>query len=95
MELDYFGIVTIGSDRVINEFQNGNIYMIESNRCIDFIGEVTILAKMPKTSVTIEAVEDCLVFTTMSSDEFIFINQIVLSYGCQTLPLLSKREARK
>ena len=61
MELDYFGIVAIGSDRVVNEFENGNVYMIESNESIDFIGEVTILAKMPRTSVTIEAVEECLV----------------------------------
>ena len=61
MELDYFGIVAIGSDRVINEFENGNIYMIETNQCIDFIGEVTILAHMPRTSVSIEAVEDCFV----------------------------------
>ena len=54
MELTYFGIVAWGESRVINEFENGNVYMIESNKAIDFIGEVTILAGMPKTSVTIE-----------------------------------------
>lgn len=57
-ELDYFGIIATGENRVINELENGNVYMIESNRAIDFIGEVTILAGMPKTSVTIEAVTD-------------------------------------
>ena len=56
MELGYFGIVAQGENRVINEFENGNVYMIESNKAIDFIGEVTILAGMPRTSVTIEAV---------------------------------------
>ena len=35
--------------------------MIETNRAIDFIGEVTILAEMPRTSVTIEAVTECTV----------------------------------
>lgn len=58
MELTCFGIVAIGENRVINELDNGNVYMIESNRAIDFIGEVTILAGMPRTSVTIEAVTE-------------------------------------
>lgn len=60
-ELHYFGIVAQGENRVINEFENGNVFMIESNKAIDFIGEVTILAKMPHTSVTIEAVSDNIV----------------------------------
>ena len=30
-----------GENRVINEFENGNVYMIEGNKAIDFIGEVT------------------------------------------------------
>ena len=41
MELGYFGIVAQGENRVINAFENGNVYMIESNKAIDFIGEVT------------------------------------------------------
>lgn len=61
MELGYFGIVAQGENRVINEFENGNVYMIESNKAIDFIGEVTILAGMPRTSVTIEAVTENVV----------------------------------
>lgn len=52
--LEYFGIVCEGSHRVINEFENRNIYMIERNDPIDFVGEVTILAEKPRTSVTIE-----------------------------------------
>lgn len=57
-ELQYFGIVAKGENRVINEFENGKVYMIETNHAIDFIGEVTILAKKEKTSVTIEAVTE-------------------------------------
>lgn len=57
-ELQYFGIVARGENRVINEFENGKVYMIESNLAIDFIGEVTILAKKERTSVTIEAVTE-------------------------------------
>ncbi len=53
--LTYLGIVAKRENRVINEFENGKIYMIETNRAIDFIGEVTLLANQPKTSVTIEA----------------------------------------
>jgi hypothetical protein len=42
-KLEKFGIITKGEHRVINEFQNGDIYMIEKNKPIDFVGEVTIL----------------------------------------------------
>ena len=42
-ELEYFGIIAKGEHRVINEFQNGNVFMIEKNEPIDFVGEVTIL----------------------------------------------------
>lgn len=61
MALEHFGIVAMGENRVINEFENGNVYMIESNQAIDFIGEVTILAGMEHASVTIEAVTDNVV----------------------------------
>lgn len=50
-----FGIVVTGETRVINAFENGSIYLIETNHAIDFIGEVALLAHMPTTSVTIEA----------------------------------------
>ena len=56
--LECFGIIVSGENRVINEMENGNIYMIERNQPITFIGEVTILAKQPNPSVTIEAVTD-------------------------------------
>ena len=40
-KLEKFGIIAKGEHRVINEFQNGDIYMIEKNKPIDFVGEVT------------------------------------------------------
>lgn len=60
-KLEYFGIVVRGEHRVINEFQNGNVYMIEKNEPIDFVGEVTILAGMEETSVTIETLTETTV----------------------------------
>ena len=35
-ELRYLGIVAKGENRVINEFENGKIYMIETNKALDF-----------------------------------------------------------
>ncbi|MDO4295885.1 MAG: Crp/Fnr family transcriptional regulator [bacterium] len=66
--LDYFGIVCDGEHRVINEFQNGNVFMIEKNEPIDFIGEVTILAGKQETSVTIETLTECTVFMITRRD---------------------------
>ncbi len=60
-DLDIFGIVATGEHRVINIFENGNIFMIEKNEPIDFIGEVTILAGMRQTSVTIETITESII----------------------------------
>ena len=60
-KLEKFGIIAKGEHRVINEFQNGNVFMIEKNEPIDFVGEVTILAGMEKTSVTIVALTETTV----------------------------------
>ncbi len=73
--LDYFGIVCSGDHRVINEFENGNVYMIEKNEAIDFVGEVTILAGKEKTSVTIETLTECVIFMIARSDFEMWISK--------------------
>lgn len=73
--LDYFGIVCEGSHRVINEFENGNIYMIERNDPVDFVGEVTILAGKARTSVTIETLTACTVLYFSRKDFENWISQ--------------------
>ena len=59
--LERIGILLKGTFRVINEFENGNVFMIELNDAVSFTGEVTLLAGAATTSVTIETVSDCLV----------------------------------
>lgn len=61
--LKRIGILLRGTFRVVNEFENGNVFMIELNEPVSFIGEVTLLAGAATTSVTIETVTDCLVAT--------------------------------
>lgn len=61
-ELDYFAFVCCGDHRAINEFENGNVYMIEKNEAIDFVGEVTILAGQERTSVTLETITELSFF---------------------------------
>ncbi|MCB7318320.1 Crp/Fnr family transcriptional regulator [Lacrimispora sp. 210928-DFI.3.58] len=90
MELHYFGIVATGENRVINEFENGNVYMIETNKPIDFIGEVTILAQMPRTSVTIEAVTETIAAYISRKDA-----ERWLSQDAQILRLVSRHVAFK
>lgn len=59
--LETVGILLKGSFRVVNEFENGNVFMIEMNDAVSFVGEVALLAGASATSVTIESVTDCLV----------------------------------
>lgn len=73
--LNYFGIVCHGDHRVINEFENGNVYMIEKNEAIDFVGEVTILAEKERTSVTIETLTECVVFMISRADFEMWISR--------------------
>lgn len=58
-QLERIGILLEGTFRVVNELENGNVFMIEMNDPISFIGEVTLLAGSSTTSVTIETVTDC------------------------------------
>lgn len=88
--LDYFGIVASGEHRVINEFENGNVFMIERNEPIDFIGEVTILAEKPKTSVTIETTTESIIIYMSRKD---FENWI--STDIHFLRLVSRKVAFK
>ena len=88
--LDYFGIVCEGYHRVINEFENGNVFMIERNDLIDFVGEVTILAGKPRTSVTIEATTACTVLYFSRKDFENWIEQDI-----HFLRLVSQKVAYK
>lgn len=73
--LDYFGIVVSGNHRVINEFENGNVFMIEKNEAIDFVGEVAILAEKATTSVSIETLTECVMFMISRADFEMWIAQ--------------------
>ena len=69
MSFSFFGIVAKGENRVINEFENGKIYMIETNRAIDFNRRGNhFWPEMPRTSVTIEAVTECTVIYISRKD---------------------------
>lgn len=67
-DCNYFGIVASGEHRVINLFEDGNIFMIEKNEPIDFIGEVTILAGMRQTSVTLETITESVIMYIPRAD---------------------------
>ncbi len=53
------GILLKGSFRAVNEFENGNLFMIETNDPISFTGEVAHLSGYGITSVTLETVTEC------------------------------------
>lgn len=89
-ELTFFSIICKGEVKVINEFDNGNLYIIEKNEAIDFIGEVTALAGQKKTSVTIEAITDCIVIQMPLEDFFEWIK-----IDNKFLLMVSKRVANK
>lgn len=55
------GILLEGAFRVVNELENGNIFMIEINEPISFTGEIALLSGRRITSITIETIKDCLI----------------------------------
>jgi CRP/FNR family transcriptional regulator, cyclic AMP receptor protein len=89
-DLAYFSILCKGEVKILNEFDNGNSYVIEKNKAIDFIGEVAIIAGKKKTSVTTEAETDCIVLQVSRSDFHKWIEQ-----DNNFLLLVSKRIANK
>jgi CRP/FNR family cyclic AMP-dependent transcriptional regulator len=88
--LNYFAFVVKGSHRVINEFENGNIYMIEKNEAINFVGEVTILAEQERTSVTLETITECILYQMSRKDFERWIKQDI-----ELLYLISTKVAFK
>ncbi len=58
-KLEHVGILLAGTFRVVNELENGNLFMIEINDPISFTGEVTLLSGHGITSVTLETITPC------------------------------------
>ncbi len=67
-KLDYFGILCTGTIEIINELENGNVYLIERNEAIDFIGEVAIVSGYESSSVTIRTLETCYMVFMSAED---------------------------
>ncbi|GKX30406.1 hypothetical protein SH1V18_28860 [Vallitalea longa] len=67
-EIKFVNILCKGELNVINEFANGSIYIIDTNKAIDFIGEMEVLADEDKAIVTNEAKTDCVVLRISKND---------------------------
>lgn len=66
--LNSFGIVLKGEERVVNEFENGNLVMVERNSAVCFIGDVALLAGKKTASVTTESLSECTVLFISAED---------------------------
>ncbi|GMQ63054.1 Crp/Fnr family transcriptional regulator [Vallitalea maricola] len=67
-DIKYVDILCKGELNVINEFANGSIYIFDTNKAIDFIGEMEVLAGESKAIVTNVAKTDCIVFRISKND---------------------------
>ncbi|GMQ60233.1 hypothetical protein AN1V17_46330 [Vallitalea sediminicola] len=67
-DIKYVDILCKGELNVVNEFANGSIYIFDTNKAIDFIGEMEILADEPRAVVTNVAKTDCIVFRILKTD---------------------------
>ncbi len=74
-KLDLFGVVLEGSHSVISEFENGGVFVIETNQAISYVGEITLMASEPKSSVTLRAVTRCTVAYLPASDLWAWIEE--------------------
>ena len=60
INVEFVYIICKGEAKGVNEFGNGNLYVLEKIKPFAFIGELAVLAEEMKASVTIEAVTDCI-----------------------------------
>ncbi|MCT4688566.1 Crp/Fnr family transcriptional regulator [Vallitalea sp.] len=67
-DIKYVNILCKGELNVINEFANGSIYILNTNKAIDYIGEMEVLAGETKAVVTNIAKTDCIVFRILKND---------------------------
>lgn len=66
--LERVGVLCEGELRVVNEFSSGNAYMIEHTKPVDFIGDVTVLSRRQKVSVSIETTAPAAVLFFVRAD---------------------------
>ncbi len=67
-EIKYIDILCKGELNVINEFANGSIYVFATNKAIDFIGEMEVLANEARAIVTNRANTDCILLRVLKKD---------------------------
>lgn len=89
-EIDRVGLLCEGTLRVLNIFASGDAFMIEYDRAVDFIGDVSVLAEEASPSVTIETHTRCTVLWFSRVDFEYWISQ-----SPAFLRMLAKNVARK
>ena len=85
-----FGILCSGAIRIIYEFENGNIFTLQSDEAISFIGEVVIMAGSPYGSAAVETTTESTVLFISRSDFEAWASQDIHILG-----LVSKKIAEK
>ena len=86
-KIRYVYILINGEVKVINEFENGRMYIYARIISINFIGELEILAGEMKHASTVEAVTDCKLLAIIAEDfaRWIQADHSVLMVVCKGL----------
>lgn len=66
--LEYVYLILKGELKVVNEFENGNIYAFASILPLSFVGELEVLSEELEYAVTIEAITECITIQIRSGD---------------------------
>jgi CRP-like cAMP-binding protein len=76
--INFIGIIISGRALLVNEFENGNAYILKELKLLSVIGDIEIVSSSKGSACTIESIDECVL---IAIDDKIFINWMKKYHG--------------
>ena len=76
--INFIGIIISGRALLVNEFANGNAYILKELKLLSIIGDIEIVSLAKGSACTIESIDEC---TLIVVDDKVFLNWMKLYHG--------------
>lgn len=76
--INFIGIIISGRALLVNEFANGNAYILKELKLLSVIGDIETVSSAPGSACTIQAIDECVLIVI---NDKVFLNWIKLYHG--------------
>jgi len=88
-EVTHIHLLCQGEVNIINEFADGNVYIMDTKSQVEFFGEIEVLAGQKKNAVSVETRVDCLTLAIPINSFRLWLQEstFLLTHIAQTMAL--------